>query len=98
MVGILNFKAVNDVSFHLTKGESLGIVGESSSGKTTLGKCNIRAIRPSHGSILFNNNGNKIDLATDSKKELRQVRKFFHKIFQDFFTSLNPTMTVLELI
>ena len=93
-----DLKAVNDVSFHLTQGESLGIVGESGSGKTTLGKCIIRAIQPSHGSILFNNNGNKIDLATASNKELRQVRKFFHMIFQDPFSSLNPTMTVLELI
>ena len=78
-----DLKAVNDVSFHLSKGESLGIVGESGSGKTTLGKCIIRAIQPSHGSILFNNNSNKIDLATASDKELRQVRKFFHKIFQE---------------
>ena len=93
-----DLKAVNDVSFHLSKGESLGIVGESGSGKTTLGKCIIRAIQPSHGSILFNNNGSKIDLATASNKELRQVRKFFHMIFQDPFSSLNPTMTVLELI
>ena len=93
-----DLKAVNDVSFHLTKGESLGIVGESGSGKTTLGKCIIRVIQPSHGSILLNNNGNKIDLATASNKELRQVGKFFHKIFQNPFSSLNPTMTVLELI
>ena len=93
--GILKQKRV---SFHLSKGESLGIVGESGSGKTTLGKCIIRAIQPSHGSILFNNNGSKIDLATASNKELRQVRKFFHMIFQDPFSSLNPTMTVLELI
>ena len=93
-----DLKAVNDVSFHLAKGESLRIVGESGSGKTTLGKCIIRAIKPFYGSILFNNNGNKIDLATASNKELRQVRKFFHKIFQDPFSSLNPTMTVLELI
>ena len=93
-----DLKAVNDVSFHLMKGESLGIVGESGSRKTTLGKCIIRAIKPSYGSILFNNNGNKIDLATASNKELRQVRKFFHKIFQDPFSSLNPTMTVHELI
>ena len=51
-------KAVNDVSFHLMKGEFLGIVGEYGSGNTTLGKCIIRAIQTSHGSILFNNNGN----------------------------------------
>ena len=93
-----DLKAVNDVSLHLTEGESLGTVGESGSGKTTLGKCIIRAIQPSHGSILLNNNSNKIDLATASNKELRQVRKFLHKIFQDPFPSLNPTMTVLELI
>ena len=62
-------KAVNDVSFHLTKGESLGIIVESGSGKTILGKSIIQVIQPTHSSILYNNNGYKIDLPTASNKE-----------------------------
>ena len=62
-------KAVNYVPFHLTKGKSLRIIGESGSGKTVLGKSITQVIQPTHSSILYNNNGNKIDLPTASNKE-----------------------------
>ena len=91
-------KAVNDVSFDLQKGESLGIVGESGSGKTTLGRCLIRGIKPSNGSILFRTADRTMDLSSVDDRTIRNVRKHFHMIFQDPYSSLNPTMTVLELV
>ena len=91
-------KAVNDVSFDLSKGESLGIVGESGSGKTTLGRCLIRGIKPSDGSILFRTANGIMDLSSADDRSMRNVRKHFHMIFQDPYSSLNPTMTVLELV
>ena len=91
-------KAVNDVSFDLQKGESLGIVGESGSGKTTLGRCLIRGIKPTDGSILFRTDDRTMDLSSVSDRKIRNVRKHFHMIFQDPYSSLNPTMTVLELV
>ena len=91
-------KAVNDVSFDLQKGESLGIVGESGSGKTTLGRCLIRGIKPTNGSIRFRTADTTMDLSSVDDRTIRNVRKHFHMIFQDPFSSLNPTMTVLELV
>ena len=91
-------KAVNDVSFDLQKGESLGIVGESGSGKTTLGRCLIRGIKPTSGSILLRTAGRTMDLSSVDDRTIRNVRIHFHMIFQDPYSSLNPTMTVLELI
>ena len=91
-------KAVNDVSFDLQKGESLGIVGESGSGKTTLGRCLIRGIKPTNGSILFRTADTTMDLSSVDDRTIRNVRKHFHMIFQDPYSSLNPTMTVLELV
>ena len=88
-------KAVNDVSFDLQKGESLGIVGESGSGKTTLGRCLIRGIMPTNGSILFRTIDRTMDLSSVDDRTIRNVRKHFHMIFQDPYSSLNPTMTVL---
>ena len=91
-------KAVNDVSFDLQKGESLGIVGESGSGKTTLGKCLIRGIKPTNGLILFRTADTTMDLSSVDDRTIRNVREHFHMIFQDPYSSLNPTMTVLELV
>jgi peptide/nickel transport system ATP-binding protein len=91
-------KAVNDVSFDLQKGESLGIVGESGSGKTTLGRCLIRGIKPTNGSILFRTVDRTMDLSSVDDRTIRNVRKHFHMIFQDPYSSLNPTMNVLELV
>ena len=91
-------KAVNDVSFDLQKGESLGIVGESGSGKTTLGRCLIRGIKPTNGSIRFRTADTTMDLSSVDDRTIRNVRKHFHMIFQDPYSSLNPTMTVLELV
>ena len=92
-------KAVDDVSFTIREGETFGLVGESGSGKTTLGRCIVRAISPSSGQIFFRlPDGELVDIAALPKRELREVRKHFHMIFQDPYSSLDPRMSVLDII
>ena len=92
-------KAVDDVSFKIKKGEIVGLVGESGCGKTTLGRCIMRAIESSEGNIFYTNEKKtKIDLATLNLKDLLPLRKEIQMIFQDPFSSLDPRMTVLEII
>lgn len=88
------FKAVDDVSFTVEKGETVGLVGESGCGKTTLGRALIRMIEPTSGSIYFN--GKNIELIP--KDELRKMRKDIQIIFQDPYGSLNPRLTIGEAI
>lgn len=92
-------KAVDDISFTIYEGETFGLVGESGSGKTTLGRCIVRAIDPTEGSVnLTLPDGDVINLAGLTKKELRTVRRHFHMIFQDPYSSLDPRMTVRDII
>ena len=94
-----NIKAVDDVSFQIAEGETLGLVGESGCGKTTLGRCVLRAIEPSGGKILFRPTDDEaVDLAQLDKKSLRSLRRFAQMIFQDPYASLDPRMTVLDII
>jgi len=90
-------KACNDVSFDLTRGETLGIVGESGSGKSTLARTLLRVTRPTSGSALFYGE-DPVDLATLSSRELKRVRPQVQMIFQDPFSSLNPRMTVEQIV
>ena len=90
-------RAVDDVSFTLDEGETLGLVGESGCGKTTTARCILRAMAPSGGEILFRAaDGRVVDLAPLSRKELRPLRPQIQMIFQDPFGSLNPRMTIFD--
>lgn len=92
-------KAVDDVQFHIRPGETFGLVGESGCGKTTLGRCILRAIEPTAGSVLFRNRqGRMQDVLQLDAKELRAIRRDMQLIFQDPYSSLNPRMTVLNII
>lgn len=93
-------KAVDNVSFAVQRGETLALVGESGCGKTTTGRCILRAIEPSAGQILFRPNGNEsaVDLTTLATAELRQIQRHMGMIFQDPYSSLNPRLTILEII
>jgi peptide/nickel transport system ATP-binding protein len=92
-------KAADDVSFFIRKGETLGLVGESGCGKTTVGRSIVRAYEPTAGEILYRQADEAVvDLARLRGDEIRPYRKEIRMIFQDPYSSLNPRMTVFELI
>jgi peptide/nickel transport system ATP-binding protein len=92
-------RAVDGVSFTIQRGETLSLVGESGCGKTTTARCILRAIAPSEGEIRFRtDSGAEIDVARLGRKELRPLRRQMQMIFQDPFSSLNPRMTIAEII
>jgi len=91
-------KAVDDVTFFLHEGETLSLVGESGCGKTTTSRCILRAIAPTAGQILLAEGGKVVDVATIPKSELRALRRQMQMIFQDPFSSLNPRMTLADIV
>jgi oligopeptide/dipeptide ABC transporter ATP-binding protein len=91
-------KAVDGVSFHIRKGETLALVGESGCGKTTVSRCILRALSPTSGEIRFTVEGRQVDLAVLSKRELKRYRRHMQMVFQDPFSSLNPRMGIADII
>ena len=91
-------KAVDDVSFTLNRGETLSLVGESGCGKTTTSRCVLRAIKPTAGQIFLRHDGQMLDVATVSKHRLQSLRREMQMIFQDPFSSLNPRMTLFDIV
>ena len=91
---VANVKAVEDLSFAIKRGEVVGLVGESGSGKTTAGRSILRLIEPTDGEIVFNGT----DIAKLPKSKMRDYRKEMQIIFQDPFASLNPRMSVGDII
>lgn len=93
-----NVKAVDDISFTVRKGKSLGLVGESGCGKTTTARTIIRAYDPTDGEVLFRAREGIVDMTKLNKGQLKIVRRDMQMIFQDPYSSLNPRMPILDII
>ena len=94
-----NVKAVDGVNFFIREGETLGLVGESGCGKTTTGRCILRAYDPTSGDIYFNDrNMGVVNVATLDKAHLKALRRNMQMIFQDPYGSLNPRWTLLQIV
>ena len=91
-------KAVDDVSFSISRGQTLGLIGETGSGKTTVGRAILRALDPTSGEIDFWTNGQSVRVSELSGRSLKRFRRHMQLIFQDPYSSLNPRMTVRDII
>ena len=92
-------RAVDDINFFINEGETLGLVGESGCGKTTASRCILRAIDPTSGQMLFRTReGNVVDLAKLTREQLKPLRAQMQMIFQDPYGSLNPRMTLFDIV
>src|SRR5512135_3153628 len=94
-----NVRAVDDVTFYINQGETLSLVGESGCGKTTTSRCILRAIDPTAGQVMFRTEqGQVLDVAQLPVSQLQPLRRQMQMIFQDPFSSLNPRMTLLDIV
>jgi peptide/nickel transport system ATP-binding protein len=94
-----NVRAVDDISFFINEGETLGLVGESGCGKTTASRCILRALDPTSGQMLFRTgSGDTVDIARLSRAEMKPLRSQMQMIFQDPYGSLNPRMTLFDIV
>ena len=92
-------KAVDNINLHVMEGETLGMVGESGCGKTTAGRSILHAITPTSGKVLFQDpNMGKVDICQLDEKEIIMARRSMRMIFQDPYASLNPRMTILDIV
>jgi peptide/nickel transport system ATP-binding protein len=92
-------KAVDDVSLHIREGETLGLVGESGCGKTTTGRSIMRAIEPTAGEVMFRDPAlGLVNVRELDKEGMRHIRRSMRMIFQDPYASLNPRMTLLDIV
>jgi ABC-type oligopeptide transport system ATPase subunit len=91
-------RVLDRVSFNVARGQTMGIVGESGSGKTTAVRCVLRAITPSSGVVRFHGPDGVVDLAALPERDLKPMRRQMQMIFQDPFSSLNPRMTVGDIV
>jgi peptide/nickel transport system ATP-binding protein len=99
MKGVAGYvRAVDDVNLYVNAGETLSIVGESGSGKTTLGRCIVRALEPTNGKVELQVDNKWVDLTALKGQQLRATRRNYHMIFQDPYSSLDPRMTVLDIV
>src|SRR5829696_6131201 len=87
-------RAVDDVSFEILRGETLGLVGESGCGKSTVGRCLLRLIEPTRGEISFEGE----DVLSLGGRDLRKLRREMQIIFQDPYSSLNPRLRVRDIV
>ncbi|MBN2005228.1 MAG: ATP-binding cassette domain-containing protein [Anaerolineae bacterium] len=91
-------RAVDGVSFSIREGETLGLVGESGCGKTTTGRVILRALEPTEGEVWYCKDDEMINIYAISRKAMKPLRREMQLIFQDPFSSLNPRMTVMDII
>ncbi len=94
-----NVKAVDGITFEVPQGKTLGLVGESGCGKTTTGLCVLRGVEPTAGEVVFHDEElGVVDVIGADRETLRHIRRNMQKIFQDPYNSLNPRMTLLEIV
>ncbi len=92
-------RAVDDINFFISEGETLGLVGESGCGKTTASRCILRALAPTSGQMLFRTaSGEVVDLAQLNRAQMKPLRSQMQMIFQDPYGSLNPRMTLFDIV